>query len=134
MVDGSPVFAIDVAVLLNSGKMARERISDIWGGTSKPVIGHVLGRWVVAALLAVPLGAVAFAIADNPNTPAFARLLVAPGFVAALYLPVYGGHFLTDLGRFGVSALAMNACYYTIVRVALMRGWRALRRNKGTSE
>lgn len=84
--------------------MARERISDIWGGTSSPwadVIRSPLVRRKLAVLVAVPLSAVGFAIADNPSTPAAARLLVAPGYVAAFHLPIYAYNagFLVNIGR-----------------------------------
>lgn len=105
------------------------RISDIWGGTSRP--------WrvspILAVLLALPLSAIGFAAADNPNTPGAARLLIAPGYVAAFHLPIYGGRFLGDLGRFVMSALAINACYYTVLLFGLMKIWRAVQRGKGDS-
>jgi len=115
--------------------MARERISDIWGGTSSPwadVIRSPLVRRKLAVLVAVPLSAVGFAIADNPSTPAAARLLVAPGYVAAFHLPIYAYNagFLVNIGRFGMAALAINVCYYTSLLLGLMRFWSAARRNK----
>ncbi len=113
--------------------MVRQRISDIWGGNPR-LGGQSSVRWVVAVLLALPLSCIGFAIADNPHTPAVARLLIAPGYVAAFHLPIYGGGFLNDVGRFGMSALAMNVCYYTAVMLGLMRVWRERKRKTRPNE
>lgn len=115
--------------------MARERISDVWSGTSSPwadMIRLPPVRRILAVLAAVPLSAIGFATADNPNTPAATRLLVAPGYVAAFHLPIYAYNagFLGNIGRFGTAALAINVCYYTFLLLGLMRFWSAAKRNK----
>lgn len=115
--------------------MARERISDIWGGTSSPwedMIRLPLVRRILAVLVAVPLSAIGFAIADNPSTPGATRLLVAPGYVVAFHLPIYAYNpgFLGNIGRLATAALAINVCYYTSLLLGLMRFWSAAKRNK----
>ncbi len=106
--------------------MARERISHTWGGTSSPwadMIRLPLVRRILAVLVAVPLSAIGFAVADNPSTPGAIRLLVAPGYVAAFHLPIYSYNagLLGNIGRFGTAALAINICYYTSLLFGLMR-------------
>ena len=118
--------------------MARERISDIWGGTPTPWLDLIrlpLVRRILALLAAVPLSAIGFVIADNPSTPGAARLLVAPGYVTAFHLPIYAydAGFLGILGRFGMTAVAINVCYYTFLLLGLMNLWSAAKRRKRAS-
>jgi hypothetical protein len=109
--------------------MTQERIWDIWGAKPKPwteLARSRLVRLIAAFLIALPLSAIGFSIADNPSTPLAARLLIAPGYVAASHLPLFNGHFLDDIARFGMTATAIDTCYYTVLIVAFSQVWRVV--------
>lgn len=74
---------------------------------------------VVAAVVALPLAMIAFAIADQQSTPQILRYLVAPGYVLTISpwfdATLRDAGWKTGLGVSLLTALIVNFVYYSLL-------------------
>jgi hypothetical protein len=79
-----------------------------------------LKQFVWAVVVSVPLAIIAFAVADNVNTPEVARWVLSPGYAITEHMTL-GGTFAESLGMSIQIDIGFNMAYYLFILFVLFK-------------